>query len=148
MEIQTLLWGITAPITAGGQQKRNRATPSFALVFRLAVAFSAGSTVSGCTLVEKRGPDGAVEHSISLFAPVTVIDQSDRAARAVRVAGLGVGVTAGVLQAGFFGISSVTLDPSCRVVLFPRSDLEAERFRQLLRETPGLCDEAKFGGSD
>ncbi|MGE0684649.1 MAG: hypothetical protein AB7P69_27545 [Candidatus Binatia bacterium] len=65
----------------------------------------------------------------------------------MRATGVGVGITTGVFQFGYFGMSTVYLDPDCRVVLIPTYEGQVERFKTLLEGTPGLCNAVQNGGS-
>jgi hypothetical protein len=93
--------------------------------------------VSGCALVEKVGSDGGVERSISL-SPLSLVGASSDS-RAVRVAGFGLGVGQDSAVLGLYEMSAVRLDPECRIVVMPKSNVELENFRRLLSETPNVC---------
>ena len=88
-------------------------------------------------MVERVGSDGVIERSISL-SPVSLVGGSSNAS-AVRVAGFGLGVSQDSAVLGVYDMSAVRLDPECRIVVMPKSDVELENFRRFLNETPNLC---------
>jgi hypothetical protein len=93
--------------------------------------------MSGCALVEKVGSDGSIERSISL-SPVSLVSPSSDS-NAIRVAGFGLGVGQHSAVLGLYEMSAVQLDPECRIVVMPKSDVELENFRRFLHETPNIC---------
>ena len=92
---------------------------------------------AGCALVEKVGSNGVIERSVSL-SPVSLVgDSSD--AKAIRVAGLGLGVGQDSAVLGLYNMSAVRLDPECRIVVMPKNGVELDNLRRLLNETPNIC---------
>lgn len=88
-------------------------------------------------MVERIGPDGITERSVSL-SPVSLIgDSSD--AKAIRVAGFGLGVGQDSAVLGLYDMSAVRLGSECRIVVMPKNDVELENFRRFLNETPNIC---------
>ncbi|HEX8666142.1 MAG TPA: hypothetical protein VF744_19170 [Beijerinckiaceae bacterium] len=88
-------------------------------------------------MVERVGADGIIERSISL-SPVSLVGDSPDA-KAIRVAGFGLGIGQDSAVLGLYDVSAVRLDPECRIVVMPKDGVELENFRRFLNETPNLC---------
>jgi hypothetical protein len=93
--------------------------------------------MAGCALVEKVGSDGIIERSVSL-SPVSFVGASSDS-RAVRVAGLGLGLGHDSAVLGVYDMSAVRLDPECRIVVMPKNGVELDNLRRFLNETPNTC---------
>jgi hypothetical protein len=99
--------------------------------------------VCGCAMVEKIGTDGAVERSVALLSPVSIVGGSPDSARAIRVAGFGLGLGQDSAVLGAYEISAVHLDRECRVVVMPQRNVELENLRRFLEQTPNVCADKK-----
>jgi hypothetical protein len=129
----------SARISQRGRPQSWRLWPRSAITVRAALALIGASVTSGCAVVEKVAPSGAVERSIALLSPVSIVGGSADAPRAVRVAGIGLGMGHDSAVLGGYEISAVHLDQDCRVVIMPKNNVELDNFRQLLEKTPNIC---------
>jgi hypothetical protein len=97
------------------------------------------SLAPGCALVEKAGADGAVERSVALLSPVSVVGASPGSSNAVRVTGLGLGIGPSASVLGAYDIMVAHLGPECRVVIMPTRQVQLHNLRSLLKEVSDVC---------
>lgn len=100
---------------------------------------------AGCTIVQRTSADGSREVRYTLASPIVVVNIPPGGQEVTKITGVGVGVDAltGTYTMGLFRMSRVQIDPSCRVVVFPASDVQMATFLAVTHGIADFCVEGK-----